>query len=263
MSLAGKVYVITGASRGIGAETAIGLGEAGASVVIASRSEEVKDAKMPGTIHEVASKVIEAGGHALAVRCNVSKDNVEALVKATIDHFGRVDGLINNAAIQIPGDILTFQPRHLDLIWRVDLRAPVMLCHAFLPHLIEGGGGHILNISSRAANVPEPGPYEAAAIRGNSFYGMVKSGLERFSVGLAREMAVNKIAVNVLSPDIRIKTPGSAFMRENAGRTDDLDLDFEPATDMVKSTLWVLDQDPTKYTGHILYDRIVVADQGL
>jgi NAD(P)-dependent dehydrogenase (short-subunit alcohol dehydrogenase family) len=92
---------------------------------------------------------------------------------------------------------------------------------------------------------------------------MVKAGLERFSVGLARELAVHKIAVNVLSPDVRIKTPGSAYMRENAGRSEGLDLDFEPALDMAKATLWVLDQDPSLYTGNILYDRAVVEEQRL
>jgi NAD(P)-dependent dehydrogenase (short-subunit alcohol dehydrogenase family) len=264
MTLAGKVCVITGASRGIGADTAVALGGAGACVVIASRSEEARDPKMPGTIHEVAARVEAAGGQALAFRCDVSKDEeVEALVQATLDRFHRVDVLINNAAIQVPGDILSFQPRHLDLIWRVDLRAPVMLCRAFLPAMIAGGGGHILNISSRGAVMPLPGPYEPVATRGNSFYGMVKAGLERFSVGLARELAVNRIAVNVLSPEGRIKTPGSAYMRENAGRTEDLDLDFEPATDMVKATLWLLDQDPALYTGHVLFDRELIQEQGL
>jgi NAD(P)-dependent dehydrogenase (short-subunit alcohol dehydrogenase family) len=101
------------------------------------------------------------------------------------------------------------------------------------------------------------------ATRGNSFYGMVKAGLERFSVGLSRELAVHRIAVNVLSPDMRIKTPGSAFMRENAGRSEDLDLDFEPAVDMARATLWILDQDPSVFSGHILYDREVVAERGL
>jgi NAD(P)-dependent dehydrogenase (short-subunit alcohol dehydrogenase family) len=264
LTLAGKVVVITGASRGIGADTAVALGGAGASVVIASRSEEARDPKMPGTIHEVAARVEAAGGRALAYRCDVSRDEeLEALVAATLSHFGRVDAVVNNAAIQVPGDILSFQPRHLDLIWRVDLRAPVMICRAFIPALTDAGGGHILNISSRAANVPGPGPYEAVATRGNSFYGMVKAGLERFSVGLARELAVHRIAVNVLSPDMRIKTPGSAFMRENAGRSEDLDLDFEPAVDMARATLWILDQDPSVFSGHILFDREVVAERGL
>jgi citronellol/citronellal dehydrogenase len=124
MSLAGKVVVITGASRGIGADTAVALGEVGASVVIASRSEEVRDVKMPGTIHEVAAKVEAAGGKALAFRCDVSRDEeLEALAKATLERFGRVDAVINNAAIQIRRHpLLPAAPPGPDLARR--LRAP-------------------------------------------------------------------------------------------------------------------------------------------
>jgi citronellol/citronellal dehydrogenase len=261
MTLEGKVCIITGASRGIGRDVAVALAAQRASVVIAARSETVWDKRLPGTIHTVAREVEQRGGRALAVRCDVSKDeDLEALVAKTIEAFGRIDMLMNNAAILIPGNMETVQPRHLDLIWRVNLRAPLMAIKFALPHLKAAGGAHIINVSSRAAVFPGPGPYQVSGPVGGSFYGMVKAGLERFSQGLARELTPYKIAVNVLSPQGGIATPGNRFARNDP---DNPDLNFEEAVDMGKSTVWLMQQDPTLFTGNILYDKEVVAKHGL
>ncbi len=263
MSLEGKVCIITGASRGIGRDVAVELGGQGASVVIAARSETEWDKRLPGTIYSVAEEVEERGGKALAVRCDVSKDeDLEALVNQTVETFGRIDMLMNNAAILIPGNMTTVQPRHLDLIWRVDLRAPLMAIKLALPHMAEAGGGHIINVSSRAAVFPGPGPYDVQAGTpiGGSFYGMVKAGLERFSQGLARELTPQRIAVNVLSPQGRIATPGNMFAANDPNNPK---LDFEEAVDMARATVWIMQQDPARYTGTILYDKEVVAKQKL
>lgn len=261
MTLEGKVCIITGASRGIGRDVAVALAAQRASVVVAARSETVWDKRLPGTIHTVAREVEQRGGRALAVRCDVSKDeDLETLVAKTIEAFGRIDMLMNNAAILIPGNMETVQPRHLDLIWRVNLRAPLMAIKFALPHLKAAGGAHIINVSSRAAVFPGPGPYQVSGPVGGSFYGMVKAGLERFSQGLARELTPYKIAVNVLSPQGGIATPGNRFARNDP---DNPDLNFEEAVDMGKSTVWLMQQDPTLFTGNILYDKEVVAKHGL
>ncbi len=263
MSIEGKVCIITGASRGIGRDVAVALGERGASVVVAARSEEVWDRRLPGTIYSVAQEVEQRGGKALAVKCDVSKDeDLETLITRTIETFGRVDMLMNNAAILIPGNAVSVQPRHLDLIWRVDLRAPLMAIKLALPHIIEAGGGHIINVSSRAGVFPGPGPYivPAGAPIGGSFYGMVKAGLERYSQGLARELTQHGIAVNVLSPQGRIATPGNKFAANDPNNPD---LEFEEAVDMAKATVWLMEQDPRQFTGNILFDKEVVAKNGL
>lgn len=263
MTLKGKVCIITGASRGIGRDVAVALGAEGASVVIAARSESVWDKRLPGTIYTVAREVEERGGESLPLRCDVSKDeDLENLVARTMERFGRIDMLMNNAAILIPGNMLSVQPRHIDLIWRVDGRAPLMAIKYALPHIIDGGGGHIINVSSRAAVFPGPGPYNvpAGAPVGGSFYGMIKAGLERLSQGLARELTPHKIAVNVLSPQGGIATPGNRFARNDP---ENPDLNFEEAVEMGKATVWLVQQDPSQFTGNILYDKEVCAKNGL
>ena len=264
MALTGKVVIITGASRGIGRDMAVELAEAGANIVVTARSETVTDPRLPGTIYTVAKEVEERGAKALPVKVDITKDDeIEGMVAKTMETFGRVDALINNAAILIPGTLRSVQPRHLDLIWRVDLRGYLIAMKAVLDPIKQSGGGHIINISSRAAVFPGPGPYNeeqvARAGRG-AFYGMVKAGLERFSQGLAMELQPDNIAVNVLSPQGRIKTPGNIWAENDR---DNPNLDFEIAVAMGKSARWILEQDPRAFTGNILFDEDVVAQHNL
>ncbi len=261
--LAGKVAFITGASRGIGRDVAVALAAAGANIVVAARSETQTDPRLPGTIHTVASEVEAQGVRALAVKLDVSKDeDITAGVEQALATFGRIDILINNAAILVPGGTRDIQPRHIDLIYRVNMRAPIMLIRAVIDLMAGGGGGHIINVSSRAAVFPGAGPYDpeqAARARG-AFYALSKAGLERYSQGLAMELQPDGIAVNVLSPAGRIATPGNKF----AGNSrDQPDLEFEEAVDMGKAALWLCEQDPRSYTGHILFDKDVVREQKL
>ncbi|MHB8576622.1 MAG: SDR family NAD(P)-dependent oxidoreductase [Dehalococcoidia bacterium] len=261
--LSGKVAFITGASRGIGRDVAVALAQAGADVVVAARSESVTDPRLPGTIYTVAKEVEARGARALPVKLDVAKDEeIEAAIEKTIQTFGRLDILINNAAILVPGTTRGVQPRHIDLIYRVNLRAPIMIIRAAIDHMAQAGGGHIINVSSRGAVFPGPGPYseEAVSRARGAFYGMVKAGLERYSQGLAMELQPEGIAVNVLSPAGRIATPGNKF----AGNTrENPDLEFEEAVEMAKSSVWLCRQDPRQYTGHILFDKDVVREQNL
>ncbi len=263
MSLEGKVAVIVGGSRGIGRDVAVALAEAGADVVVAARTETVTDPRLPGTIHTVAKEVEERGRRALAVKVDVTKDEeLETMVQKTMDTFGRLDILFNNAAILIPGTIRTVQPRHLDLMWRVDLRGLLMAIRYVLDPMAQSGGGHIINVSSRGGVFPGPGPYtkEQRARRGGSFYGMVKAGLERYSQALAMEVADENIAVNVLSPHGRIKTPGNIFATNDKEHPD---LEFEQAVAMGKATVWICEQDPQQFTGNILFDEDLCREKGL
>jgi citronellol/citronellal dehydrogenase len=263
MPLLNKVALITGASRGIGRDVGVALARAGADIVIASRSETVTDPRMPGTIYTVAKEIEACGRRALPIKLDVTKDEeIESAVERTLQTFDRIDILINNAAIQVPGNTLTVQPRHLDLIYRVDLRAPIMCTRAVLEPMKRSGGGHIINISSRAAVFPGAGPYadEQAGRTRQPFYAMVKAGLERYSQALAMELQPDGIAVNVLSPDGRIRTPGNKFFENSR---ENPDLNFEQAIEMGKATVWICSQDPHRYTGHILFDRDLVRDNGL
>ncbi|MGH2626237.1 MAG: SDR family NAD(P)-dependent oxidoreductase [Anaerolineales bacterium] len=258
-TLEGKVAIVTGASRGIGADVAKELARAGAAVVVAARTTEVKDKRLPGTIHSVAAEIEAAGGRAAGVYMDMrDPDSITAGIAKTVELFGRLDIVVNNAAILVPGTIESIQPRHIDLIWQVDLRGPILLMREAVPHLRAAGGGHIINVSSRAGVFPGPGPYPEAR-RGGSFYGMIKAGLERLSQGLAMELQADNISVNVLSPQGRIKTPGNVFALNDP---ENPDLDFEAAEAMAKGTRWICEQ-PASFTGHILFDEGLCRERGL
>ena len=260
MSLDGRVAIVTGASRGIGEYIAQHLARAGAKVAVAARTVEVTDPRLPGTIHTVVEGIKAEGGEALAVRMDVrDTESIDEGVEQVVAEWGKVDILVNNAAILVPGGIEEVKDRHLDLIWQIDLRGPLILMKRCVPHMKAAGGGHIVNVSSRAGVFPGPGPYESGR-SGGGFYAMVKAGLERVSQSLAIELQGDNISVNVLSPQGRIKTPGNIWAgndRENPT------LEFEAADEMGKGTVWICEQPPQQYTGNILFDQDLVKAQSL
>ncbi|MQA00782.1 MAG: SDR family NAD(P)-dependent oxidoreductase [Dehalococcoidia bacterium] len=266
MGLEGRVALVTGASRGIGADIARYLGRAGAAVAVTARSEVEGDPRLPGTVHSVADEIRAAGGRAIGVRLNMREhDQIPVAVARTVEEFGRLDIVVNNAAVQVPGTIESVDPRHLSLMWEVDLLGPLLLIREALPHLRAAGGGHLINISSRAASSPGPGPYQrrapAGAIVRGSFYAMLKAGLERYTQALAAELEDASIAVNALSPMGRINTPGSMFWTNRDTPLDDLE--FQVAHEMGMAAVWICEQQPPGYTGHIDFDEELCAREGL
>ena len=260
-NLNGRTALITGSSRGIGEYMARHLATAGANVAIAARTTEVTDKRLPGTIHSVSDSINESGGNSIPVQMNMrDPESIKTGIDKTAEHFGGLDIVINNAAILVPGSLESVQDRHLDLIWQIDLRGPLLLMKYSLDHFKAFGSGDIINVSSIAAVFPGPGPYDPdPGRRDGSFYGMVKSGLERFSQGLAIELQDQNIKVNVLSPQGRIKTPGNVWADNDP---DNPTLEFEAADEMGKAAVWVCEQ-PNTYTGNILYDQDVCSDNNL
>ena len=252
MALDGRVAIVTGASRGIGEYIARYLAKHGATVVLAARSfDHNPDPRLPGTILNVARSIEEAGGKALPVRTDMrDPDSIKACVQETIDRFGRIDIVVNNAAVLVPGDLETVQERHIDLMWQIDLRGPLLLLRYALPHLRAAGGGDIINVSSSAAISPGPAPYGEVPI-GGLFYGMLKSGLEHVTQRLAFSLQEDGIKANVLSLDYLIRTPGQLFAGNDP---QDPDLDFDPADWMGRAAVWICEQPPA-YTGNIVFDR--------
>ena len=128
MSLEGKVAIVTGASRGIGKAMAMGLAAEGAQVVVAARSEESRP-MLPGTIHSTVGEIEDAGGKALAVATNVrDEESIRHMVDRTLDEFGAVDILINNAAIGSYTPFLEMSVKEWDLVMSIELRAPFITC---------------------------------------------------------------------------------------------------------------------------------------
>lgn len=265
MALTNKVVIIAGASRGIGRDMAVALADAGADIVVTARSESSPDPRLPGSIHTVAEEVQARGRKALPLRIDVTKDeDLETMVSKTLETFGRVDAFIYNPSVLIPGNTRTVQPRHMDLLWRLNMRAPVLAVRAVLDAITTSGGGHIILISSRAGVFPGPGPYseeqQQRAKAGGMFYGMTKAGLERYAQSLAAEVQADNIGVNVLSPQGRIKTPGNIYSQNSK---ENPDLEFEEAVAMGKAARWILEQPPQSFTGNILFDDEMVEQYAL
>ncbi len=268
LPLDGRVAIVTGSSRGIGRDIAHAYAAAGAAVVIGARSEETRDdPRLPGTIHEVANEIEEAGGQALALRLEMRDiESIEACVAATVERFGRLDIVVNNAAAFVGNMLKRIEPRHVDVMMQVNVRGPLAMVRAALPHLRTAaereGVAHVISISSGAARFPGPGPYagrEGMRPAAAPLYGTTKAALERLSQELAMELEPDRIAVNVLSPQGGINTPGVLF-----GQSDPENprLDFETAEAMAKAALWIASQPPS-FTGHILYDQELCTEQGL
>lgn len=260
MSLDGRVAIVAGASRGIGAYIAKRLAGAGAKVAVAARTEEVRDQRLPGTIHSVTKEIQDDGGTAMPVLLNLRDlDSMEACVQTVVDEWGRLDILVNNAAIFVPGDLETVQQRHVDLSFAVNLVAPIRMMKEALPHLKAAGGGHIVNLSSGASTFPGPGPYSERA-SGDVFYGAEKAAIERFTQGQAMNLQEENISVNVLSPGRLYRTPGQKFAQNDP---ENPDLNFDDADDMGKATVWICEQSVQELTGHILRDTEVCEENSL
>ena len=183
-SLHGKVAIITGASKGIGRALALGFAEAGAAVVVSSRTLE--------TCEAVVAEIEHAGGSAIAVACDIGElDTHAALIDATIARFGRLDVLVNNAGVLKPHFTLRVSPAELDLLVNVNLKGPLFLSIAAVPHLAADGGGAIVNIGALGASQP---------MEGIGAYCAVKAAMANWSNTMGREWAAQGVRVNVLVP---------------------------------------------------------------
>jgi len=235
VDLDGKVAIVTGASRGVGAATAIALAAAGARVACAARATTEAPLPLPGTIDETVERIRAAGGAALAVPTNLAVDDeVRAMVDRTVEHFGQVDILVNNAAITFPGD-LDLPMKRFDLVFDVDLRAPVIAVQAAVPGMIERGDGAIVNVSSAAALNYYPGQMA---------YGMAKAALEHFTVALAAQLGPRGITANTFRIDVPVASEGFLAAMPDADHSD-----WEPPDVAAEGIVWMLRQPP-EYTGH-------------
>jgi NAD(P)-dependent dehydrogenase (short-subunit alcohol dehydrogenase family) len=247
--LEGKVAIITGASRGLGQYCAVGYGREGAKVVVAARTENDTDPRLPGTIYNTARLVEEAGGEAFPVVCNVADyASVESMVKQVLDRYGRVDILMNNAAVQPPGFISTIQIRHWELEFRVNVHGVFYGCRAALPAMIEQKSGNIINISSIGA-------------QGGSHYGATKRAVEAMSIGLADEQRENGIAVNAFKPVRGIETPGLLVGRApgQVGGPRPPGEEIPPPDSYVEAAILLAMQTPETFTGQVVDDAEVIA----
>lgn len=254
--LAGKVAVVTGASRGIGEAIARRYAMEGAKVVVCARTvEEGEHRFLPGSIKRLERDILEAGGEALAIRCDLSeREDRENLIKGTEEAFGPVDILVNNAAVTWfePFDVVS--EKHYKVMMEVQVYGPFHLAQLVLPSMRERKSGWILNISSHAAIHPPKAGGGAGTV-----YGMCKAALERFTTGLASETYSDNIGVNVISPGL-VATPGVVHHKlVNESNKDRV----TPAEHMAEACLRLCNGDPKEITGRIDYADQVIKEFNL
>ena len=198
-NLEGKVAIITGSSKGIGKAIAKGLAESGAQVVISSRSQEACD--------EVANEFKKEGLKAIGIACHIGKeDQRKFLVDETIKQVGRIDILVNNAAINpVFGPIEDVDPAIFDKIMDVNVKAPWALSNLVLPHMKATKNGSVINIASVEALTPG---------MGLGLYSTSKAAILMLTKNQAKEWGQYGIRVNAICPGL-IQTKFSAALWTN------------------------------------------------
>jgi len=254
--LDGKVAIVTGASRGIGAEIARRFAREGAAVAVAARTTEQGTSPFPGTIAETVEQIRAAGGTAAPIRADLSKpEDRERLIAEANEQLGPADILVSNAAVTYFTPVEDFTARRFQLMFDVQVEGPFHLAQLVVPGMREKGRGWILNISSVAARHPAFPP-TGWARRGGTVYGMCKAALERFSTGLAAELYDDDIAVNALSPSRVVPTPGTIFHH----LTSEDDPNSEPPSVMAEAALRLCSGGPKELTGRIAYSQELLAE---
>src|ERR1700694_4301571 len=214
--LDGKTVLVTGASRGIGAEIARLMASEGGRVICAARTLREGDHPLAGSLESTVAAIRAEGGTAEAVTANISEPaECERLVQRTRETYGPVDVLVNNAALTNYVPIKDYSVNKWMRSWAVNFHAPFILSQLVLADMIPRGRGVIVNISSGSAIGPGRGPYPdaAAGARGGTCYGAEKAALERFTQGLASEVFQYGISVSSVAPSQVVPTPGTVHHR--------------------------------------------------
>ena len=210
-AVADRVAIVTGGGRGIGRAIALGLAGAGARVVVTARTA--------GACASVVAEIEAAGGSAVAVPGDVgAATDRERLVSATVDAFGRLDVVVNNAGVLRPHHVVKVTEGELDEIFRTNVTGPVLLAQRAFPHLVEGGGGSIVNVSALGAYQP---------MAGIGAYCASKAAMVNWTMTMSKEWAPQGVRVNLLVPGpvatemILPRDPDrrAAFVDEMAGQT--------------------------------------------
>ena len=193
----GKVAFITGASRGIGKAVALKLAREGWDIVVAAKSV-TEQSRLPGTIYTAAEEIRQFGTDVLPVPCNVIEiGSIDVAVKATLDHFGRVDAVINNAGAFWWKPMDETPMKRFDLVMNVNVRGAFAVTAAFLPALQAQRSGHVIMMSP---------PIDLGAIPGHIAYMISKYGMTMIVLGLAQELEGTGISATALWPKTIIES---------------------------------------------------------
>ncbi|TMI91863.1 MAG: NAD(P)-dependent oxidoreductase [Bacteroidetes bacterium] len=252
MSFKNTTILVTGSSRGIGKAIALKLAKDGANIVVASKSVE-ENPKLGGTIFSAAKEIEEAGGKALPLQCDIRfEDQVKTLIDQSIENFGGIDILINNAsAISLTSTEQT-EAKRFDLMHSINVRGTFLVTKACIPFLKRSANPHILTLSPPLNLKPKWFANHVA-------YTISKYNMSMMTIGWAEEFKKDKIAANSLWPRTTIATAaiknllgGEALMKMS--RTPEI---------LADAAYYILKQPSTECTGNLFIDEDVLAREGI
>ena len=260
--LTGKVAIVTGASRGIGQLISELFAAEGAKVVCAARTMNEGDHRMlEGSLARTVENIRAAGGEAIPCMADVSSEtDCIALVETARQAYGGVDILVNNAALNYYLPTESYPTSRWMRCFAVNVHAPFMLSKEVLKDFIPKRSGAIVNISSGSAIGPGRGPYDDQTVHGGVMYGATKAALERFTQGLAQEVAhYDGITVAALAPSRVVPTPGTVYFKLVTGMDDPKG---EPPILMARAALLLASEGAAKVNGRVTYSQQILKEFG-
>jgi 3-oxoacyl-[acyl-carrier protein] reductase len=239
-ALVDRVVLVTGGSRGIGAEVAVKAAAEGARVAVHYHQSHYG-------AEQTVNRARDAGAEVESFEADVADgDEAETLVQRVIDRFGRLDGLVNNAGRTQVGPFLDIEPADWDAVIRTDLSAAFHTCRAALPSMVDRGSGSIVNIASRLGQI---GVAETAA------YSAAKAGLIGLTRALAREFGPRGIRVNAVAPGVTVTEMTTDLVDSEEGRRRLRDMPlgrFGRADEVADAVIFLLSDASSLFLGQTL-----------
>ncbi len=247
-----KTIIITGASRGIGKAIALRLAKEGANIVVAAKSTE-ENPKLGGTIFSAAKEIEEAGGKALAIKCDIRDEaEIQNVIDKAVETFGGIDVLINNASAISLTNTLATEPKRFDLMHDINVRGTFMMSRACIPHLKKGSNAHIITLSP-------PLNMDMKWFKNHIAYTLSKYNMTMIAQGLAAELKEFNIASNALWPRTTIAT---AAVQNLLGGNALINMSRTP--EIVADAVFAILKRPSKTcTGNAFIDEAVLAEEGI
>jgi citronellol/citronellal dehydrogenase len=245
MRLQGQVAIVTGSSRGVGRAVALALAREGCDIVVAAKTDE-PHARLPGTIHDTADAVRGLGRKALPVKCNVREfDDVQRLLNSTLDEFGRVDILINNAGAIHWAPLAEWPVGKFDLVMGVNVRGAFLCSRAAIPHMRTRKHGRIVMMSP---------PVNVAKVAGKAPYLVSKMGMTMLAHAIAEEERENGIAAAALWPVTMIESEATRFFQMGSPA------EWRTPQILADATVEICCADLATVSGRALYDEDVLRE---
>ncbi len=246
-----RVVVITGASRGIGAATAVTMARHGADLALVARTVNPRD-DIGGSLAATAAAVTEHGGHCLTIGADLGDPADRAtIVPTVIAEYGHIDVLINNAAAAIYGSPVTYSDKRRRLTMEVNFFAPFDLTQAVIPSMVERGEGWVVNLTSGAATHKSGPPFDNPLETG--IYGASKAALDRMTNAMGVALFGTGVRVNSVRPRAAVLSDGADILAGGVLRPDQI----EPMETMVAAILALCDCPADRTAGSYISGDLI------